>query len=95
MMAQGIVCGAQLFAGEKDAGSLAFLDMLSSRRLPVWRNQVACGHGANLPASPGPWLHHAGVELGHRDGFAVVHHRRQGETMKEAEADWWSPLSTW
>ncbi len=25
-------------------------------------NQVACGHGANLAASPGPWLHHVGVD---------------------------------
>ena len=43
MMAQGVVCGAQLFAGEKDAGSLAFLDMLSSRGVPVWRTKLLVG----------------------------------------------------
>ena len=43
MVAQGVVCGAQLFAGEKDAGSLAFLDMLSSRRFPVWRTKLLVG----------------------------------------------------
>jgi hypothetical protein len=41
--AQGLVCGAQLFAGEKEPGTLAFLDVLSGLRRPLWRTKLLVG----------------------------------------------------
>ncbi len=43
MVAQGIVCGVQLLAGEKETGTLAFLDALSILRFPVWWTKVLVG----------------------------------------------------
>ena len=34
--AYGLICGAMMFAGEREARTLAFLDMLSAPRTPVW-----------------------------------------------------------
>jgi ABC-type transport system involved in multi-copper enzyme maturation permease subunit len=45
MVAQGIVCGVQLLAGEKETGTLAFLDALSVLRFPVWWTKVLVGLG--------------------------------------------------
>ncbi len=43
VLAQGVVCGAQLLAGDKEAGTLAFLDALSARRAPLWHSKLAAG----------------------------------------------------
>jgi hypothetical protein len=43
MIAQGVVCGAHMLAGEKEAGTLAFLDVLASQRYPLWRTKLVAG----------------------------------------------------
>lgn len=43
MLAQGVVCGAQLLAGEKETGTLAILDILASQRYPIWRTKLVVG----------------------------------------------------
>jgi hypothetical protein len=40
IVAQGVVVGAQAFAGERDAGTLTFLDILSSRRSLLWSTKL-------------------------------------------------------
>lgn len=39
----GMVCGGALFAAEKEAGTLPFLDALPIRRAAVWRAKVVAG----------------------------------------------------
>src|SRR5438309_1129053 len=43
MVTQGVVCGAHLLAGERDAGTLAFLDTLSSQRFFLWTTKLIVG----------------------------------------------------
>jgi ABC-type transport system involved in multi-copper enzyme maturation permease subunit len=43
MIAQGLVCGVQLFAGEKDTGTLTLLDNLSRERSRLWRTKLIVG----------------------------------------------------
>ena len=40
----GIVCGAILFADEKEVGTLEFLDSMPSRRRSLWLGKVVFGH---------------------------------------------------
>jgi hypothetical protein len=42
-VAQGIVCGVQLIAGEKETGTIAFLDALSVKRWPLWWTKLCVG----------------------------------------------------
>ncbi len=42
-LAYGVVCGALLLAGEKEDGTLAFLEGLSARRGPVWQAKLSVG----------------------------------------------------
>jgi hypothetical protein len=42
-VAYGLVCGGMMFAGEQESGTQVFLDMLSGRRVPVWRGKVLIG----------------------------------------------------
>lgn len=39
----GMVCGGALFAAEKEAGTLPFLDALPTHRAAVWRAKIAAG----------------------------------------------------
>jgi hypothetical protein len=43
VMTYGLVCGAMMFAGERETGTLAFLESLTGRHLPVWRAKVLAG----------------------------------------------------
>ena len=42
-IAHGVVCGAMLLAGEKETGTLVFLDTLAPQRNPVWRTKLVMG----------------------------------------------------
>jgi hypothetical protein len=44
----GLVCGAMLLAGEREAGTLPFLDALAARRRGVWSTKVVSGVGLTL-----------------------------------------------
>lgn len=39
----GMVCGGALFAAEKEAGTMAFLDALPAARWPLWRAKLIAG----------------------------------------------------
>jgi hypothetical protein len=39
----GLVCGGMMFAGEREAGTLAFLDMTAGERFTVWRTKAVAG----------------------------------------------------
>jgi hypothetical protein len=39
----GMVCGGALFAAEKEAGTMAFLDALPAGRWPLWRAKLVAG----------------------------------------------------
>ena len=39
----GMVCGGALFAAEKEAGTMAFLDALPAARWPLWRAKLVAG----------------------------------------------------
>ena len=43
IIAYGIISGAQLFATEKEEGTLDFLDNLTGRRRPLWRSKLCAG----------------------------------------------------
>ena len=47
----GMVCGAMLLAGEREAGTLPLLDMLEGRRARVWTTKVVVGAGLTLAQS--------------------------------------------
>jgi hypothetical protein len=40
---QGLVCGAMMLAGEREGGTLPFLDALAGRRTGVWWAKFLCG----------------------------------------------------
>jgi hypothetical protein len=42
-VAYGLVCGGMMFAGEREAGTQVFLDLLAGRRAPLWRTKVLFG----------------------------------------------------
>ena len=43
IIAYGIISGAQLFAAEKEEGTLEFLDNLTGQRRPLWRSKLCAG----------------------------------------------------
>jgi hypothetical protein len=43
VLTYGLVCGAMMCAGERESGTLAFLEALTGQRFPVWRAKVAAG----------------------------------------------------
>jgi hypothetical protein len=43
VVVHGVVCGAQQVAGEKETGTLAFLDLLSPQRGPIWQTKFGMG----------------------------------------------------
>jgi hypothetical protein len=42
-IAYGLVCGAMMLAGEREAGTLTFLDTLTGRRTPLWSTKLITG----------------------------------------------------
>jgi hypothetical protein len=45
VLTYGVVCGAMLLAGEREGSTLAFLDALTGRRLPIWFAKLVPGVG--------------------------------------------------
>jgi hypothetical protein len=45
VLTYGVVCGSMLLAGERELGTLAFLDSLTGQRLPLWFAKVLPGLG--------------------------------------------------
>jgi hypothetical protein len=43
VLTYGLVCGAMMFAGEREAGTLPFLEALTGRQFSLWRAKVAAG----------------------------------------------------
>jgi hypothetical protein len=42
-VAYGLVCGGMMFAGEREAGTLTFLEVLAGQRFLIWRTKLAVG----------------------------------------------------
>src|SRR5262245_10705151 len=47
-VAYGLVCGALMLAGEREAGTLPFLDTLAGRRGPLWVAKALIGEAFSL-----------------------------------------------
>ncbi len=47
-VAYGLVCGSMMLAGEREAGTLVFLDTLAGRRASVWTTKALLGAGFTL-----------------------------------------------
>jgi hypothetical protein len=43
IVSQAVACAALLFAGEREEGTLTFVDVHSGRRLPVWASKMIAG----------------------------------------------------